>query len=157
MLGPIPLLQWAPEQPILTGYPAVGLLMGELLRGLKPAIETLRVILAARRDLRRATPRPLRSATQGRRWRRQGLLRRPYTTVPRRLPPLTPPKGATRPVPLGARSAVYTSWRPFDKRSCNRRSECVRPRVYALRPNWVGIARGQWDGPSRICEVPFYG
>jgi hypothetical protein len=34
MLGPIPLLQWAPEQPILTGYPAVGLLLGELLWGL---------------------------------------------------------------------------------------------------------------------------
>ncbi|MGJ0507677.1 MAG: hypothetical protein ACR652_11200 [Methylocystis sp.] len=34
MLGPIPLLQWAPEQPIMTGYPAVGLLLGELLWGL---------------------------------------------------------------------------------------------------------------------------
>lgn len=34
MLGPIPLLQWAPKQPVLTGYPAVGLLLGELLWGL---------------------------------------------------------------------------------------------------------------------------
>lgn len=34
MLGPIPLLQWLPKQPILTGYPAVGLLLGELLWGL---------------------------------------------------------------------------------------------------------------------------
>jgi hypothetical protein len=34
MLGPIPLLQWMPERPILTGYPAVGLLLGELLWGL---------------------------------------------------------------------------------------------------------------------------
>ncbi|UZX13854.1 hypothetical protein OGR47_19770 (plasmid) [Methylocystis sp. MJC1] len=34
MLGPIPLLQWLPKQPILIGYPAVGLLLGELLWGL---------------------------------------------------------------------------------------------------------------------------
>lgn len=34
MLGPIPLLQWLPEHPIMIGYPAVGLLLGELLWGL---------------------------------------------------------------------------------------------------------------------------
>ena len=34
MLGPIPLLQWLPPDPIMTGYPAVGLLLGELLWGL---------------------------------------------------------------------------------------------------------------------------
>lgn len=34
MLGPIPLLQWLPEQPILRGYPAVGLLLAQLLWGL---------------------------------------------------------------------------------------------------------------------------
>ncbi len=34
MLGPIPLLQWLPDQPILRGYPAVGLLLGQLLWGL---------------------------------------------------------------------------------------------------------------------------
>ncbi len=34
MLGPVPLLQWAPAQPIMTGYPAVGLLLAELFWGL---------------------------------------------------------------------------------------------------------------------------
>lgn len=34
MLGPVPLLQWAPRQPILIGYPAVGLLLGQLFWGL---------------------------------------------------------------------------------------------------------------------------
>ncbi len=34
MLGPIPLLQWLPDQPILRGYPAAGLLLGQLLWGL---------------------------------------------------------------------------------------------------------------------------
>jgi hypothetical protein len=34
MLGPIPLLQWLPNRPALSGYPATGLLLGELLWGL---------------------------------------------------------------------------------------------------------------------------
>jgi hypothetical protein len=34
MLGPIPLLQWVPEEPVLRGYPAAGLLLGQLLWGL---------------------------------------------------------------------------------------------------------------------------
>jgi Na+/proline symporter len=34
MLGPVPLLQWLPDQPILRGYPAAGLLLAELLWGL---------------------------------------------------------------------------------------------------------------------------
>ena len=34
MLGPIPLLQWLPGQPILHGYPAAGLLLAQLLWGL---------------------------------------------------------------------------------------------------------------------------
>ena len=34
MLGPVPLLQWLPEQPILRGYPAAGLLFAQLLWGL---------------------------------------------------------------------------------------------------------------------------
>jgi hypothetical protein len=33
MLGPIPLLQWLPEQPILRGYPAAGVLLAQLLWG----------------------------------------------------------------------------------------------------------------------------
>lgn len=34
LLGPIPLLQWLPDQPILHGYPAAGLLLAQLLWGL---------------------------------------------------------------------------------------------------------------------------
>ncbi|MEZ0168197.1 hypothetical protein [Microvirga sp. TS319] len=34
MLGPIPMLQWLPDQPILRGYPAAGLLLAQLLWGL---------------------------------------------------------------------------------------------------------------------------
>src|SRR5215204_2811669 len=34
MLGPIPLLQWLPDEPILRGYPAAGLLVAQLLWGL---------------------------------------------------------------------------------------------------------------------------
>jgi hypothetical protein len=34
MLGPIPLLQWLPDQPILRGYPAAGLLLAQLVWGL---------------------------------------------------------------------------------------------------------------------------
>jgi hypothetical protein len=34
MLGPIPLLQWLPEHPLLIGYPAIGVLLGHLLWGL---------------------------------------------------------------------------------------------------------------------------
>jgi hypothetical protein len=34
MLGPIPLLQWLPDRPILSGNPAIGLLLGQLLWGL---------------------------------------------------------------------------------------------------------------------------
>ncbi len=34
MLIPIPLLQWAPKHPIMIGYPAVGLLLAELVWGL---------------------------------------------------------------------------------------------------------------------------
>jgi hypothetical protein len=34
MLGPVPLLQWLPEQPLLRGYPAAGLLLAQLLWGL---------------------------------------------------------------------------------------------------------------------------
>lgn len=34
MLGPVPLLQWLPGQPILRGYPAAGLLLARLLWGL---------------------------------------------------------------------------------------------------------------------------
>jgi hypothetical protein len=34
MLGPIPLLQWLPDQPVLRGYPAAGLLLAQLLWGL---------------------------------------------------------------------------------------------------------------------------
>ncbi len=34
MLGPVPLLQWLPAQPILRGYPAAGLLLAQLLWGL---------------------------------------------------------------------------------------------------------------------------
>jgi hypothetical protein len=34
MLGPIPLLQWLPDRPILSGNPALGLLLGQLLWGL---------------------------------------------------------------------------------------------------------------------------
>ena len=33
MLGPIPLLQWLPDQPVLSGRPALGLLLGQLLWG----------------------------------------------------------------------------------------------------------------------------
>jgi hypothetical protein len=33
MLGPIPLLQWLPDEPILRGYPAAGLLLAQLLWG----------------------------------------------------------------------------------------------------------------------------
>lgn len=38
MLGPIPLLQWLPEQPILRGYPAAGLLLAQLLWGLATGV-----------------------------------------------------------------------------------------------------------------------
>ena len=34
MLGPIPLLQWLPDRPIMSGPPAIGLLLGQLLWGL---------------------------------------------------------------------------------------------------------------------------
>jgi hypothetical protein len=34
MLVPVPLLQWLPDQPILRGYPAAGLLLAQLLWGL---------------------------------------------------------------------------------------------------------------------------
>jgi hypothetical protein len=34
MLGPIPLLQWLPDRPVLTGNPAIGVLLGQLLWGL---------------------------------------------------------------------------------------------------------------------------
>ena len=34
MLGPVPLLQWLPDQPILRGYPAAGLLLAQLIWGL---------------------------------------------------------------------------------------------------------------------------
>jgi hypothetical protein len=34
MLGPVPLLQWLPDQPILRGYPAAGLLLAQLFWGL---------------------------------------------------------------------------------------------------------------------------
>jgi hypothetical protein len=34
MLGPIPPLQWLPDEPILSGYAAAGLLVGQLLWGL---------------------------------------------------------------------------------------------------------------------------
>jgi hypothetical protein len=34
MLGPVPLLQWLPDEPILRGYPAAGLLLAQLLWGL---------------------------------------------------------------------------------------------------------------------------
>ena len=34
MLGPVPLLQWLPGEPILRGYPAAGLLLAQLLWGL---------------------------------------------------------------------------------------------------------------------------
>jgi Na+/proline symporter len=34
MLGPVPVLQWLPDQPILRGDPAAGLLLAELLWGL---------------------------------------------------------------------------------------------------------------------------
>jgi hypothetical protein len=34
MLGPIPLLQWLPDRPILSGNPAIGLLLGQLIWGL---------------------------------------------------------------------------------------------------------------------------
>src|SRR4029078_12564975 len=34
MLGPVPVLQWLADQPILRGYPAAGLLLAELLWGL---------------------------------------------------------------------------------------------------------------------------
>jgi hypothetical protein len=34
MLGPIPLLQWLPDEPILRGYQAAGLLLAQLLWGL---------------------------------------------------------------------------------------------------------------------------
>jgi len=34
MLGPVPLLQWLPDQPVLRGYPAAGLLLAQLLWGL---------------------------------------------------------------------------------------------------------------------------
>ena len=34
MLGPIPLLQWLPDRPILSDNPAIGLLLGQLLWGL---------------------------------------------------------------------------------------------------------------------------
>ena len=33
MLGPIPLLQWLPDQPVLSGRPALGLLLSQLLWG----------------------------------------------------------------------------------------------------------------------------
>jgi hypothetical protein len=34
MVGPVPLLQWLPDDPILRGYPAAGLLLAQLLWGL---------------------------------------------------------------------------------------------------------------------------
>ena len=34
MLGPIPLLQWLSDRPLLTGFPAMGVLLGHLLWGL---------------------------------------------------------------------------------------------------------------------------
>src|SRR5215218_1320902 len=34
MLGPVPLLQWLPERPIMIGNPATGLFLGQLLWGL---------------------------------------------------------------------------------------------------------------------------
>ena len=34
MLGPVPLLQWLPDRPILSGNPAIGLLLGQLFWGL---------------------------------------------------------------------------------------------------------------------------
>jgi hypothetical protein len=34
MLGPVPILQWLPEEPILRGYPAAGLLLAQLIWGL---------------------------------------------------------------------------------------------------------------------------
>lgn len=34
MLEAVPLLQWFPEHPIMSGYPAMGLLLGQLLWGL---------------------------------------------------------------------------------------------------------------------------
>jgi hypothetical protein len=38
MLGPVPLLQWLPEQPILRGYPAAGLLLAQLFWGLATGV-----------------------------------------------------------------------------------------------------------------------
>lgn len=38
MLGPVPLLQWLPDQPILRGYPAAGLLLAQLLWGLAAGV-----------------------------------------------------------------------------------------------------------------------
>jgi hypothetical protein len=34
MLGPVPLLQWLPDQPVLRGYPAAGLLLAQLIWGI---------------------------------------------------------------------------------------------------------------------------
>ncbi len=34
MLGPIPILQWLPDRPTLSGNPAIGLLLGQLIWGL---------------------------------------------------------------------------------------------------------------------------
>jgi hypothetical protein len=38
MLGPVPLLQWLPDQPILRGYPAAGLLLAQLFWGLATGV-----------------------------------------------------------------------------------------------------------------------
>ena len=38
MLGPVPLLQWLPDQPILRGYPAAGLLLAQLIWGLATGV-----------------------------------------------------------------------------------------------------------------------
>jgi hypothetical protein len=38
MLGPVPVLQWLPDQPILRGYPAAGLLLAQLSWGLATGV-----------------------------------------------------------------------------------------------------------------------
>jgi hypothetical protein len=59
MLGPVPMLQWLPNEPILRGYPAAGLLLAQLLWGL-----TLGVVFPAiHRRLHAGLDSPLVSGT----------------------------------------------------------------------------------------------
>ncbi|KLK89683.1 hypothetical protein AA309_30055 [Microvirga vignae] len=71
MLGPIPLLQWLPDEPILRGYPAAGLLLAQLLWGLVTGVafplihRHLHVSLENRTRLASLCPGPESAAQTG--------------------------------------------------------------------------------------------